>query len=144
MRGTRHEADAAASPTRLQIRARTRSAAPARAAVAPTKRICRVIFIETTRFTHAVTSRLADAEYAELQLDLVDRPDRGSIIEGSGGIRKLRLGVAGRGKSGGVRVIYYWQVARDTILMLEIYRKNEKADLSKDEVKRLRRIIESE
>lgn len=68
----------------------------------------------------------------------------GDIITGSGGLRKLRWQSSGRGKRGGARVIYYWAVTRDTILMLGIYSKNEKVDLTVDEIKIMKRVIEVE
>ena len=65
-------------------------------------------FIETPTFTRLLAALLTDDEYAGLQNVLVDNPERGDIIKGGGGIRKLRHALPGRGKSGGVRVIYYW------------------------------------
>jgi hypothetical protein len=70
------------------------------------------------------------------------RPDAGNIIPKSGGLRKLRVAARGHGKRGGARMIYYWVVARDRILLLDIYAKNEKEDLSAAEVKLLRGLIE--
>src|SRR5260363_170045 len=63
-------------------------------------------FIETPTFTRMVTALLSDEEYRTLQHALVENPARGDLIKGGGGIRKLRHAVQGRGKSGGVRVIY--------------------------------------
>jgi hypothetical protein len=71
-------------------------------------------------------------------------PDVGTIIVGSGGIRKFRWAAKGHGKSGGARVIYYWAVSVETILMLDVYSKDHKADLTEEEVKRLRKIVERE
>jgi hypothetical protein len=65
-----------------------------------------VIFIEAPGFTRLVYRHLSDDEYAALQWALVLRPEAGTIIPGSGGIRKLRWGKQGRGKRGGLRVIY--------------------------------------
>lgn len=62
-------------------------------------------FIETPTFTRLLAALLTDDEYAGLQNVLVDNPERGDIIKGGGGIRKLRHALPGRGKSGGVRVI---------------------------------------
>jgi mRNA-degrading endonuclease RelE of RelBE toxin-antitoxin system len=66
-----------------------------------------ISFIETRLFTRIVGDYLSDAEYAALQRTLIDDPNRGPVIRGSGGVRKLRWGQAGRGKRGGIRVIYY-------------------------------------
>lgn len=71
-------------------------------------------------------------------------PDLGNIIVGSGGLRKFRWAVKGHGKSGGARVIYYWAVAANTILMLDAYSKGRKEDLTKDELKELRQVVEKE
>jgi mRNA-degrading endonuclease RelE of RelBE toxin-antitoxin system len=79
-----------------------------------------------------------DDEYGEMQTFLVHRPDAGSIIKGSGGIRKLRWAGSGRGKRGGLRVIYYWWVAKDRISLLMVYPKNEQDDLTADQLKKLR------
>lgn len=71
-------------------------------------------------------------------------PGLGNIIVGSGGIRKFRWAVKGHGKSGGARVIYYWAVATNTMLMVDVYSKGRKEDLTKDEIKELRQVIERE
>lgn len=97
-----------------------------------------VVFVETPVFCRRVQQHLDDDEYAELQMFLAARPDVGSIIKGSGGIRKLRWAGSGRGKRGGLRVIYYWWVAKDRISMLLIYPKNEMDDLTADQLKQLK------
>jgi len=79
-----------------------------------------------------------DEEYAEMQMFLVHRPDAGSITRGSGGIRKLRWAGSGRGKRGGLRVIYYWWVAADRISLLLVYPKNVQDDLTVDQLKQLK------
>ena len=101
-------------------------------------------FVETTLFTRQITDLLDDADYALLQRALVRDPALGDIIQRSGGMRKVRWATKGRGKSGGARIIYYWAVAQETILMLAAYPKNVKADLTQDEIKQLRRIAEEE
>jgi hypothetical protein len=83
-----------------------------------------------------------DAEYARLQVALVERPDWGRVIPGSGGLRKLRFAGSGRGKRGGMRVIYYWQTADGRIWLLLAYPKNEREDLSHAEIKQLKRLVE--
>jgi len=87
-------------------------------------------FIETPTFTRLVDALLTDDEYAELQNVLVRDPQRGELIKGGGGIRKLRHALAGRGKSGGVRVIYYWLRDDGQIYMLLIYPKSKKDTLT--------------
>jgi hypothetical protein len=87
---------------------------------------------------------LTDDEYRKLQLELLSYPDMGTIIPHSGGLRKMRWGMSGRGKRGGVRAIYYWVVAHDQILMLLMYPKNEKDDLTRLQLKVLREIVHKE
>lgn len=65
-----------------------------------------MVFIETSIFTKLVYDYLTDEEYLGLQSFLVGNPDAGPVVPGSGGVRKLRWAVAGRGKRGGIRVIY--------------------------------------
>ena len=89
-----------------------------------------LIFVETSLFTSDVKSLLADEEYRLLQQSLADQPGAGDLIPGTGGLRKLRWGMPGRGKRSGARVVYYWRVSQSQILMLAIYAKNERVDLS--------------
>lgn len=103
-----------------------------------------MIIIETGVFTRQVRALLTDEEYRQLQLALVFHPEMGAIIPGSGGLRKVRWSLAGRGKRGGVRTIYYWAVKKDQILMLLMYAKNEQDNLTSEQLKVLRRIIEEE
>jgi hypothetical protein len=100
--------------------------------------------IETSVFTRQVKELLSDDEYRLLQIALVQHPESGDLIPQSGGIRKKRWSMGGRGKRGGARVIYYWAVTKDQLLMLMIYAKNEKDDLSTDQLKLIRRIVEEE
>lgn len=97
-----------------------------------------MVFVETPIFTRRVQEYLDDAEYAEMQRYLADHPDAGPVIRGSGGMRKLRWAGSGRGKRGGLRVIYYWWVARDRISLLLVYPKNEQDDLTVDQLKQLK------
>lgn len=90
-------------------------------------------FIETSVFTKAVLTLLDDEEYRQLQYLLVSQPDKGDIIPGGGGIRKIRFGLQKRGKSGGVRVIYYWITEQSQIYLLLIYAKNKQENLTKEQ-----------
>jgi len=87
---------------------------------------------------------LTDEAYGDLQTELVKRPDAGVLIPGSGGIRKLRWGYQGQGKRGGLRIIYYWAVAQEQVLMLLIYPKNVQDNLSPSQLRALRQIVEVE
>ena len=103
-----------------------------------------MVIVETSIFSRQVQELLSGDEYRQLQLALVLHPDLGTVIPGSGGLRKVRWAIQGRGKRGGVRVIYYWAVMNDKILMLFMYAKNEQDDLTPDQLKVLRKIIEEE
>ena len=102
-----------------------------------------MIFIETPIFTRLVQDLLSDDEYRELQIALIVQPDLGPVIQGSGGLRKVRWALPGRGKRGGVRVIYYL-ATQDRIFMVFIYSKGKQDDLSAAQLKVLRQLIEEE
>lgn len=88
-----------------------------------------MLFIETSLFTRLLSDYLSDDEYLGLQALLMEHPDAGAVVPGSGGVRKLRWTVSGRGKRGGIRVIYYWKCANDEIWMLTLYAKNERSTI---------------
>ena len=85
-----------------------------------------MIFIETNTFTKLIGSYLIDDEYRGLQSFLLEHPDAGKIVRGSGGVRKLRWAIAGKGKRGGIRVIYYWKRIDNEIWLLTAYGKSER------------------
>ena len=101
-------------------------------------------FVETSVFTRRVTKILPDEDYRRLQEALLQRPAQGSLIEGTGGIRKLRWGEEGSGKRGALRVIYFWHVKRDMLLMLFLYRKSEQKDLSAQQKRILAAVVREE
>lgn len=103
-----------------------------------------MVIIETSIFTRRVLELLDDESYRDLQLVLVEDPLLGKVVRGSGGLRKVRWNVKGRGKRGGVRVIYYWAVSAEQLLMLLIYPKNEQDDLTAAQLKILKRIVEED
>ena len=88
-----------------------------------------MIFIETTIFTKLIQSYLSDDEYLGLQKYLLKYPDKGNIIPSTGGVRKLRWSLPGKGKRGGIRVIYYWKKQNDEIWMLTVYGKGERSTI---------------
>ena len=99
---------------------------------------------ETSFFTKKIEKLLDRESYRLLQLSLAAHPESGTLIRGSGGLRKIRWSGSGRGKRGGTRVIHYWATEDGVILMLMAYAKNEAADLTKDQVEILRRVVEEE
>ncbi|HLE81581.1 MAG TPA: type II toxin-antitoxin system RelE/ParE family toxin [Dehalococcoidia bacterium] len=103
-----------------------------------------MVVIETSVFTRQLRALLPDEEYRKLQAALVGKPTLGPLIRGSGGLRKLRWALPGRGKRGGVRVIYFWASRQDQLLMLLMYPKSERDDLSPSQLKLLRKLVEEE
>jgi hypothetical protein len=101
-----------------------------------------MVFIETTSFTKYLNNYLNDNEYRELQKFLIEQPEAGALIQGTGGLRKLRWSVDNKGKRGGVRVIYYWQISKDQIYFFTLYAKNEMTDLSIEDKKALKKMLE--
>jgi mRNA-degrading endonuclease RelE of RelBE toxin-antitoxin system len=81
-------------------------------------------FVETKLFTRLVKECLSDDEYGALQQMLIANPEAGEVIPGAGGVRKVRWSVAGRGKRGGIRVIYYLRSRQGQIWMLTLYAKS--------------------
>ena len=88
---------------------------------------------ETKAFQRKVTGLLSEREKADLIDYLAEHPSAGDLIQGTGGIRKLRWAQAGRGKSGSVRVIYYFHSEMMPLYLLTVFGKNEKSNLSKEE-----------
>ncbi|NOX26898.1 MAG: hypothetical protein GXP21_01660 [Gammaproteobacteria bacterium] len=101
-----------------------------------------MLIIETTVFSRLIQELMNDDDYRKLQEALITRPEMGDLIKGSGGLRKVRWKLEGSGKSGGVRVIYYWAVSADQIRMLYVYKKSRQTDLSPDQVVILKDIVE--
>jgi hypothetical protein len=102
-----------------------------------------VIFIETPVFEEDIQQLMPDETYAEFQQHLTDHPDAGDVIQDTGGIRKVRWNLPGTGKRGGVRVIYYWRVAADQILMLLAYKEAKQADLTPSQKRALKTVVEN-
>jgi hypothetical protein len=84
---------------------------------------------------------MSDTEREELVTFVGANPEAGEIIPGTGGVRKIRWGLAGRGKRGGARVIYYYHDERFPVFLLAAYAKNEKSNLSMAERNAMRRVI---
>lgn len=103
-----------------------------------------MVIVETSIFTKRIQTLLDNEDYRDLQLTLVNRPGAGVVIPGSGGLRKVRWARPGSGKRGGVRVIYYWAVNADQLLMLFVFAKNEQDDLLPNQLRILRKLIEDE
>ena len=99
-------------------------------------------FIEITGFPSIREKYFDDLQFHMLQLYLLQRPDAGDMINGSGGVRKLRWGLPGHGTIGGVRVIDYWITKDDRIVFVTAYARNDASDLSPEAIKAMREIVQ--
>lgn len=95
---------------------------------------------ETSEFARRARKLLSEEERSELIFSLAASPKAGAVIEGTGGIRKLRWARQGKGKSGGVRIIYFFHNERMPLYLLTLYGKNEKDDLADSERKELAKL----
>ena len=89
--------------------------------------------IETPEFLHATRKLISDEKRELLVTYLAYHPTAGDLVPGTGGVRKLRWGLEGRGKRSGARVIYFYHDPEVPIFMLTAYAKNERADLSQQD-----------
>lgn len=103
-----------------------------------------MLFIETAAFTARASQFFSDDNYSELQALLMNAPDAGKVIPGCGGMRKIRLSdpKRGKGKRGGMRLIYLNVPEHDWIFLVEIYNKGERETLGPKQKKHLREIAE--
>ncbi len=99
-------------------------------------------FVETPLFTRLVYDYLNDDEYAALQTELAEHPEAGAVVPKAGGVRKIRWATAGRGKRGGVRVIYFARTRLGKIWMLTIYSKSEMGNISTAALRKIRQELE--
>lgn len=102
-----------------------------------------MVFVETSLFSSWIKTYLKDEELRQLQNYLLENPEAGKIIRSSGGIRKLRWARLGMGKSGGLRVIYYWAKPLDQIYLLTVYSKNEQENIDASTLKRIAKQLEN-
>ncbi len=92
-----------------------------------------ITIIETQQFTGKADKIISAAEKDDLFDFIARNPKEGVVISGTGGVRKLRFSIQGKGKRGGVRVIYYYYNVRTPVLLFTVFGKNEKSDLTKKE-----------
>ena len=106
----------------------------------------RLVFFETPRFTELLPEYLDDQAYRELQLALLRNPQMGALIPGTGGFRKVRWQDPrrGKGKRGGLRVIYYFLTEDQQIWFFTLYDKDEVSDLTSGEKRQLKQAIQKE
>jgi hypothetical protein len=101
-----------------------------------------MVIIETSVFTRLIQDLLGDDDYRELQQALVQHPDLGDLIPSSGGLRKVRWKITGKGKRAGIRVIYYWMTTDNQLWMLYAYAKGRQSDLDHKQLAILRDIVD--
>ena len=101
-------------------------------------------FVETSVFTAAIRRHLDDEQYRQLQIALMLRPEQGPVIQGAGGLRKVRWATTGTGKRGGLRVIYYWAPGDQAFYMVYAYTKSEQGDLTGAQTRQLGRVVREE
>jgi hypothetical protein len=102
-----------------------------------------ITIIETSAFTRRVEKLLSTDEREALIDYLAANPEAGDLMENLGGIRKVRFAAKGKGKSGGVRVIYFFQTEATPLYALMIYAKTEKAELTGEDRKAMRSVVEA-
>ncbi len=100
-----------------------------------------MVFVELTPFIAFRLAHWSDEEFRALQNHLLVQPDAGDLIQGAAGLRKLRWSLAGRGKRGGARVIYYHWVSADQVYLIYGYAKNEQEDLTRAQLKLLSQLM---
>lgn len=99
-------------------------------------------FVETSIFTRQIKELATDDELKDLQAELIAQPDKGDIIKGTGGLRKVRMAVGNKGKSGSIRVLYVLALA-DKIYLVLAYPKSVKDSLTAEEKAKLKQIVQS-
>jgi hypothetical protein len=103
-----------------------------------------MIFVELPIFTRVAVGLFSDEQLRDIQGMLLVDPEAGDLIPGGGGLRKLRVPLSGRGKRGGARVIYYWWVRHECCYLVYAYAKNERSDLTREQLKQLARAMKEE
>ena len=96
---------------------------------------------ETRSYLARAEKLLSEEEREAIVMELASNPTAGVVIPGTGGLRKMRVGLAGRGKRGGARVIYFFHSERMPVYLLAVFAKNERADLTASERAHLRTVV---
>ena len=108
--------------------------------------LMRALFVELLTFERRRSGYLDDEQFRQLQMNLLTDPERGDLITGTGGLRKMRFADArrGKGKRGGLRVVYFWWMHGAQFWLFTIYDKDEMEDLSQREKNALKRMLQDE
>jgi hypothetical protein len=102
-----------------------------------------ITFIETSIFTKRIAGLISDDAFAEFQAELAQSPEKGPVIEGTGGLRKVRWKLKGKGKSGGVRIMYLFLRIHGVIHLVFVFAKSEIDNLAVNEKKQLKQIVDA-
>src|SRR3989338_847893 len=98
-------------------------------------------FIETSIFTERIVRLVTDEAYRAMQAALAENPRAGDVIPGAGGLLKIRRRASGRGKRGGLRIIYYCR-SEERLYMIFAYDKTKQGDLTPEQLKMLRTYVQ--
>jgi hypothetical protein len=106
----------------------------------------KALFVELPAFERYRSAYLSDEAYRGLQNDMLKNPEAGDLIQGTGGLRKLRFGdeQRGKGKRGGIRVIYFWHDVQRQFWLFTLYSKDECTDLGSKEKMALKAMLKQE
>lgn len=104
------------------------------------------VFVELPAFERHRSEYMDDRTYSDFQQELLRKPDAGEVIQGTSGLRKVRFKDSnrGKGKRGGIRVIYYWWVQENEFLLFTVYGKDEMTDLTKKQKEKLASALNNE
>jgi hypothetical protein len=102
-----------------------------------------VTVVETSTFAARSKGRLTEDERHDVIVMIAADPECGALVRGSGGVRKVRFGIGGRGKRGGVRIVYYYADRSVPVFLLTVFAKNEQDDLSKAELNQLAAVVKT-
>jgi len=101
-----------------------------------------VLFIEQPIFTRLLLELVDDDAYRKFQNELAANPEKGPLVKGTGGLRKVWMALPGRGKSGGARIFYLWFPRQDTIVLYLIYTKGDTANIPVAQLKAIKREVQ--
>ncbi|HEY9224542.1 MAG TPA: type II toxin-antitoxin system RelE/ParE family toxin [Variovorax sp.] len=106
----------------------------------------KAVFVELPAFTDHRDEYLSDEEFTALQSEMMKNPEAGDVIKGTGGLRKLRFGdpARGKGKRGGLRVIYFWWDGGSQFWLFTLYNKDEMSDLNDKQKAALKKMLTKE
>src|SRR5437660_10468918 len=102
----------------------------------------KITFVEQPSFTRRLTDLVDDDAYRKFQNELAANPEKGPIVRGTGGLRKIRLALPGRGKSGGARILYLWFPRHETIVLYFLYTKGDMENIPAGQLKAIRHEVQ--